>query len=157
MKIMNPTLGQAYLESVVKRMLTYKELGEKTFAQLEEKDLHFSPNESSNSIAVIIQHVSGNMLSRWTNFLTEDGEKSWRERDREFDPDPQFSTHEQLLGYWEQGWSCMLDTLRIPEGRRPAQNDPYPQRTADRRGRDQPATGPLPAPCGSNPVYREDR
>ena len=109
---MSTTLGQVYLQSVIKRMLTYKELGEKTFAQLEEKDLHFSPNESSNSIAIIIQHMSGNMLSRWTNFLTEDGEKSWRERDREFAPDPQFSTYEQLLGYWEQGWSCMLDTLR---------------------------------------------
>ncbi len=109
---MSPTLGHVYLQSVIKRMLTYKELGDKTFAQLEEKDFHFKPNESSNSIAIIIQHMSGNMLSRWTDFLTEDGEKTWRDRDREFEPEPQFRSREQLIGYWEKGWACMLDTLR---------------------------------------------
>jgi hypothetical protein len=106
------TLGQVYLQSVIKRMLTYKDLGEKTFAQLEEKDFHFAPNESSNSIAIIIQHLSGNMLSRWTNFLSEDGEKPWRERDQEFMPDARFMTRDQLIGYWDRGWSCLLDTLR---------------------------------------------
>ena len=109
---MSATLGQTYLESVIKRMLTYKELGEKTFSQLEEKDFYFQPNDASNSIAIIIQHMSGNMLSRWTNFLTEDGEKSWRQRDQEFEPDPRFLTREELLNYWEKGWACMFDSLR---------------------------------------------
>ncbi len=109
---MSSSLGQAYLESVIKRMLSYKDLGDKTFAQLEEPDLFFSPNSSSNSIAIIIQHMSGNMLSRWTNFLGEDGEKGWRNRDQEFENDPRFSTKQQLLDYWNKGWTCMLDTLQ---------------------------------------------
>jgi hypothetical protein len=109
---MNTTLGQTYLESVVKRMLGYKDLGDKTFAQLEEKDFFFTPNKSSNSIALVIQHMSGNMLSRWTNFLTEDGEKSWRNRDQEFETDDRFSTRQQLLDYWNKGWTCMLDCLQ---------------------------------------------
>jgi uncharacterized protein DUF1572 len=104
------SLGQAYLESTINRMYSYKVLGEKTFAQLEEKDFHFSPNEGSNSIAIIIQHMSGNMLSRWTNFLTEDGEKDWRNRDTEFNPQPLGKA--QLLELWEKGWTSLLDTLR---------------------------------------------
>jgi hypothetical protein len=109
---MSDSLGKVYLDSVIKRMLSYKELGERTFAQLEEKDFHFQPNAASNSIAIIIGHIGGNMLSRWTDFLTEDGEKSWRERDKEFEPDPRRSTRDELLAYWEKGWSCMLDSLQ---------------------------------------------
>jgi hypothetical protein len=109
--MMSESLGQVYLQSACKRMLTYKELADKTFAQLEEKDFYFQPNTQSNSIAIIIQHVSGNMLSRWTHFLTEDGEKSWRDRDKEFESDPQFHTRQELLGYWEKGWTCMMDAL----------------------------------------------
>jgi len=63
------SLGNTYLQSVISRLIGYRELAEKTFTQLEEKDFHFQPNETSNSIAIIIQHMSGNMLSRWTNFL----------------------------------------------------------------------------------------
>ena len=73
-------LGEEYLSTVIRRLKYYKELGEKTFDQLEEKDLHWLPASESNTIAVIIQHMAGNMLSRWTNFLTEDGEKEWRKR-----------------------------------------------------------------------------
>ena len=80
---MLPSLPELYLQSALKRFREYKTLGEKTFAQLEENEMLFSPNEASNSIAVIIQHMHGNMLSRWTNFLTEDGEKEWRHRDEE--------------------------------------------------------------------------
>jgi hypothetical protein len=104
------TIGQVYLESVVKRMSTYKELGEGTFAQLEDQDFHYAPNYASNSIAVIIQHMSGNMLSRWTNFLSEDGEKEWRNREREFDE--QAYGRAPLLKAWNEGWDCMLGTLR---------------------------------------------
>ena len=107
-----PSLGQIYLDSAIKRLLTYKELGEKTFSQLAEKDLYFTPNEESNSIAVIIRHLSGNMLSRWTNFLTEDGEKDWRNRESEFGSNQGAEGREALLALWEKGWSCLLDTLR---------------------------------------------
>jgi hypothetical protein len=69
-----------------------------------------APSESSNSIAVIIQHMHGNMLSRWTNFLTEDGEKPGRNRDEEFSP-PSYSKAE-LIALWEEGWRRLIETLR---------------------------------------------
>lgn len=90
-------------------MKYYKDLGNKTLEQLNDFDLHYQPNEEANSIAIIIQHMSGNMLSRWTQFLTEDGEKEWRQRDEEF------ALHEyskqQLVELWEKGWACFLDAL----------------------------------------------
>jgi hypothetical protein len=98
-----------FLESVIKRFKEYKVLGEKTFEQLNDEEMHFQPNEASNSIAVIIQHMHGNMLSRWTNFLTEDGEKEWRKRDDEFELH-QFSK-QQLIEKWSEGWKIFLDTL----------------------------------------------
>jgi hypothetical protein len=104
------TLGATYLDSAINRFLTYKTLGDMTFAQLEEKDFYFVPSEESNSIAVIIQHMHGNMLSRWTNFLTEDGEKAGRNRDEEFNPPT--CSKAQLLALWENGWRCLIDTLR---------------------------------------------
>jgi hypothetical protein len=102
-------IGTVYLESVIKRFNEYKTLGDKTFAQLSENDFFFQPNEASNSIAVIIQHMHGNMLSRWTNFLTEDGEKNWRQRDEEFEV--QELSREQLIQRWEEGWNLLFDTL----------------------------------------------
>ena len=104
------SIGEIYLDSAVKRLLTYKQLGEKTLAQLEDQDIHFTPNETSNSIAVIIRHLHGNMMSRWTNFLTEDGEKEGRNRDTEFNP-PAIGKA-PLLTLWEEGWDCLLGTLR---------------------------------------------
>jgi hypothetical protein len=104
------SLAQTYLDSAIKRLNTYKILGEKTFEQLEDGDFHFSPNEESNSIAVIIQHIGGNMLSRWTNFLTEDGEKTWRERDEEFEIHQ--NSKQQLLEIWDKGWACTYQALR---------------------------------------------
>jgi hypothetical protein len=101
--------GQEYLQTVIRRVKYYKDLGEKTFEQLNDADFHYQPNEESNSIAVIIQHVSGNMLSRWTNFLTEDGEKEWRQRDEEFAI--HHYSKQQLLEIWEKGWKCFLDAL----------------------------------------------
>jgi hypothetical protein len=102
-------ISSALLQTAIKRFAFYKDLGDKTFAQLQDADFLFQPNEASNSIAVIIQHISGNMLSRWTNFLTEDGEKEWRNRDMEFET--HFYTKEQLLGMWERGWQCLFDSL----------------------------------------------
>lgn len=100
---------EAFLQSSIKKFKAQKSLGDKTFAQLDEKDLLFKPSKESNSIAVIVQHMSGNMLSRWTNFLTEDGEKSWRERDKEFEDVLQ--TKEAVLAAWNNGWDCVLGVL----------------------------------------------
>ena len=102
-------LGDEYLTAVIKRVKYYKDLGERTFAQLEDKDFHWLPSSESNSIAVIIQHISGNMLSRWTNFLTEDGEKNWRDRDDEFGIHSY--SKQQLIEIWNKGWDCFLGTL----------------------------------------------
>ncbi len=103
------TIGAVFLQSAIKRVKYYKQLGDSSFHQLEEKDFYFQPNRTSNSLAVIIQHMSGNMLSRWTNFLLEDGEKNWRNRDIEFED--QHHSKDQLLALWEKGWNCFLGTL----------------------------------------------
>lgn len=104
------SLGDEFLKSTIKRLSYYKELGDKTIEQLNESDLHFSPGPESNSIAIIIQHMAGNMLSRWTDFLTSDGEKEWRNRDTEFEEQP--LSREQLIALWEKGWDCLLSTLQ---------------------------------------------
>jgi hypothetical protein len=101
--------GKEFLQTAVRRLKYYKDLGDKTFEQLNEWDFHYQPNDESNSIAVIIQHMAGNMLSRWTNFLTEDGEKEWRKRDEEFEIHTY--TKQQLLELWEKGWTCFFDAL----------------------------------------------
>lgn len=103
------TTGSVFLQSAIKRVNYYKQLGERTFDQLVEKDFYFQPNGVSNSLAVIIQHMSGNMLSRWTNFLTEDGEKSRRNRDTEFEN--QHYSKQQLMERWEKGWHCFTGAL----------------------------------------------
>ena len=102
---------EAFLQSAIRKFNSQKSLGEKTFAQLDEKDLFFKPSKESNSIAVIVQHMSGNMLSRWTNFLTEDGEKPWRERDQEFEE--VLTKKEEVLNAWNKGWRRVLDTLEM--------------------------------------------
>lgn len=84
--------------------------GDKTFAQLNEQELFFKPSKESNSIAIIVQHVAGNMLSRWTNFLTEDGEKPWRDRDAEFED--MLQTKEAVLNAWDEGWACVFNVLK---------------------------------------------
>lgn len=99
----------SYLESVKKQFLYYKTLGEKAIDQLEPKQLFVSINEDTNSIAAIVKHLSGNMLSRWTDFLASDGEKEWRNRDSEFVETIQ--TKEELLSTWNKGWDCFLDAL----------------------------------------------
>ena len=103
------SIGKEFLASSIKRLKYYKELGDKTFEQLNEDDLNFQPNEESNSIAIIIQHMAGNMLSRWTDFLTTDGEKEWRKRDTEFEKRDLSRGH--LIAFWEEGWSCLLHAL----------------------------------------------
>ena len=101
--------SDAYLESVRKQFLYYKTLGEKTFEQLTSEQLFLALNDNTNSIAVIVKHLSGNMLSRWTDFLTTDGEKEWRNRDAEFEV--AYSTREALITEWNKGWDCFLPVL----------------------------------------------
>lgn len=99
----------SYLESVKKQFLYYKMLGEKSMGQLPDEGLFYEYNSESNSVAIIVNHLAGNMLSRFTDFLTADGEKEWRNRDLEF-VNP-FQSREELLAKWEEGWSCLLGAL----------------------------------------------
>ncbi|SHG17581.1 DUF1572 family protein [Flavobacterium defluvii] len=99
----------SYLESVKKQFLYYKMLGEKAMDQLEPEQLFVSINEDTNSIATIIKHISGNMLSRWTDFLTSDGEKKWRNRDAEFEND--LKSKEEVVEVWNKGWNCLENAL----------------------------------------------
>jgi len=99
----------AYLDSIKKRSESYKLMAEKAFDQVNDDSLFWQYNAESNSIAFIIQHMAGNMLSRWTHFLTSDGEKDWRNRDSEFEPT--FNTREELLQRWNAGWKCLTDAL----------------------------------------------
>ncbi len=98
-----------YLESVTKQFEYYKMLGDKTFTQLNEVDLFWQYNDASNSIAIIVKHLWGNMLSRWTDFLTTDGEKEWRKREEEFNAD--IKTKAEFLEKWEAGWKTLFFAL----------------------------------------------
>ncbi|OSY89502.1 hypothetical protein WH52_02385 [Tenacibaculum holothuriorum] len=98
-----------YLHNIVKQFKSYKEVADKTITQLEEQDLHWKYNEESNSIASIMIHVSENMLSRWTDFFISDGEKEWRNRDQEFEP--QKLNKQELIDKWENGWNCLFNAL----------------------------------------------
>ncbi len=98
-----------FLETAKKQFDYYKLLGEKTFEQLSEEQLFYMYNEDSNSVGIIVKHLHGNMLSRWTDFLTTDGEKETRNRDGEFEND--IKTKKELLERWNAGWKCLFDTL----------------------------------------------
>lgn len=102
--------GAEFLTSAANRFKEYKALGEKTLAQLNDGEMLKQPDEASNSIAVIIQHLHGNMLSRWTNFLTEDGEKGWRRRDEEFEA--QSISKDAILQLWNEAWDVFLTSLQ---------------------------------------------
>ena len=101
--------NEKYLVSVKQQFLYYKSLGEKAIGQLEPEQLFTQPNVDSNSIAIIVQHIAGNMLSRWTNFLTSDGEKEWRKRDAEFEA--VLKNKEEVLQKWEEGWTCFMNSI----------------------------------------------
>jgi hypothetical protein len=101
--------NENFLESTRKLFRYYKGLGQKAMTQLSDAEVLAQPNEASNSIALIVHHLSGNMLSRWTDFLTTDGEKPWRNREAEFEE--AYPDKKTMLEAWEKGWSCLLDTL----------------------------------------------
>ena len=99
----------SYLSSVIKQFEYYKGLGDKTFDQLAFEELQKEFTEDYNSIAIIVKHLAGNMLSRWINFLTEDGEKAWRQRDSEFIDT--YKTKDDLIHSWNNGWNCLFKAL----------------------------------------------
>lgn len=103
-------MATSYLTSAIKQFEYYKLLGEKTFDQLNDNQLFFHYNEESNAIATIVNHLCGNMLSRWTDFLTSDGEKEWRNREAEFDQS--IDTREEMMKRWQLGWDCLFNALR---------------------------------------------
>ena len=98
-----------YLKSIKSQFEYYKLIGEKTVEQLTEEQLFWQYNSESNSIAMIINHLSGNMRSRWTDFLTTDGEKEWRNRDSEFENAIQ--TKAELISKWNEGWACLFSAI----------------------------------------------
>src|SRR4051812_48868929 len=103
-------IAAEFLAAVVNAFETNKRLADRAVAQVSEDKLHIALDANTNSIAVIMKHVSGNLTSRWTDFLTTDGEKPWRHRDDEFvDSD---RSRGELLELWERGWSCLLATLK---------------------------------------------
>jgi len=100
---------QNYLQSVKKQFLFAKTLGDQCFDQLSDDDLFWRHSPENNSIAVIVNHLNGNMLSRWTDFLTSDGEKKWRQRDQEFEEI--ITSRAQLISKWEEGWKVLFTAL----------------------------------------------
>jgi methionyl-tRNA formyltransferase len=104
-------LGNLFLDTVKEEFSRIKVRAEKAIAQVrEDRQLHAKPDAESNSIASIVTHLSGNMLSRWTDFLTTDGEKPSRRRDAEFEP-PETMTRTELLAAWEKGWACLFNAV----------------------------------------------
>ncbi|WP_027409426.1 DUF1572 domain-containing protein [Anoxybacteroides tepidamans] len=102
-------VGQEYLRVVRERFLDMKKTAERAIEQLSDEQMFYCPNEESNSVAVIVKHMSGNMISRWTDFFYSDGEKPNRNRDGEFIND--FNTRDEVLACWEKGWDTFLTTL----------------------------------------------
>lgn len=103
-------MKNSYLLSILKQFEYYKSLGDKTLSQLSFEEIQWQTHGNSNSMAIILKHIVGNMLSRWTNFLTEDGEKEWRLRDQEFEDT--YTTKEEAIAAWETGWKCLFNTIK---------------------------------------------
>ena len=107
-------MQEGFLNSAIKQFAYYKKLGEDAINQVGDENLFTEPTPGVNSIAIIVQHLHGNMVSRWTDFLTTDGEKTWRKRDQEFvaNVSDRFST----IILWNIGWQCLFDALESCEG-----------------------------------------
>lgn len=114
---MNESFAENYLDDVRTTLRAYKELAEQALAQVKDEELFVTLDDEGNSIAVIMKHLAGNMLSRFTDFLTSDGEKPDRDRDAEFIVDPQTSKAD-LVTYWERGWNALftaVEPLRVED------------------------------------------
>jgi hypothetical protein len=130
--------GENYLLSTKKLFAYYKSLADKAIAQIGNEQLHWQYNNESNSIAVIMQHIAGNCISRWTDFLNSDGEKASRDRDAEFEETG--VTKDKLLAFWEQGWKCLFEAID-PLTENDLLRIIYTQRKTYRYRGYQPATG----------------
>jgi hypothetical protein len=102
-------MNNNYLISIKQQFAYYKLLGEKTFEQIPDDMLFWQFNDESNSMATIVKHLWGNMLSRWTDFLVSDGEKAFRKRDAEFENE--VISRDAMLNMWNEGWNCLFNTL----------------------------------------------
>lgn len=98
------------IEAAIQTFQSNKKWADKAIAQVSDDRLKVRLHEDTNSLAVIMKHVAGNLRSRWTNFLTEDGEKDWRNRDDEFVDT--FADRSEAVAFWDQGWSTVFDALR---------------------------------------------
>lgn len=107
---MDDSLAKHYLDDALESFRDYKALAEKAFAQLKDDEFFLALDEEANSIGVIIKHMSGNMRSRWTDFLTSDGEKPDRNRDAEFAL-AQETSRDELMKQWAEGWNCVFDAV----------------------------------------------
>src|SRR5947209_2714300 len=107
---MDETLAKHYLEDSIENFRGYKKLAERAFEQVSDEEFFAALDEESNSIGVIMKHMAGNMFSRWTDFLTTDGEKPDRNRDMEFVTTP-YTTRDEMTDYWERGWACALGAI----------------------------------------------
>lgn len=103
------SIEREFIESAVRKMREYRKLAEDAMAQLSADELRYQPNENANSVAQLITHMAGNMRSRWTNFLTEDGEKTWRRRDDEFKSSQ--AGADELMQTWASGWDVFFSAL----------------------------------------------
>jgi hypothetical protein len=102
---------QNYFEDALSSLRAYKKLADKAIAQLNDEEFFVTLDEEANSVAVIMKHMAGNMFSRWTDFLTSDGEKPNRNRDMEFVIEPQ-TNKDEVIDYWERGWACVFEALQ---------------------------------------------
>ena len=102
-------MASDFLHSVNKEFRRYKTYGDHTLNKLSLEQMLWEPAPDVNSVGVLVKHLSGNMRSRFTNFLTEDGEKEWRHRDQEFEVD--FESKEEIVALWEDGWSILFSAL----------------------------------------------
>ncbi|MBS1791186.1 MAG: DUF1572 family protein [Acidobacteria bacterium] len=107
---MSDELANHYLETAIAEFRSMKKLAERALAQLSEEEFFITLDPESNSIAILVKHMAGNMRSRWVDFLTSDGEKTDRNRDQEFVLD-QTTTREQVMQWWEQGWQYVFNAL----------------------------------------------
>jgi hypothetical protein len=107
-------LAAHYLEEARRQMRGHKRMGESAMAQLRDQDFFVAVDPESNSVAVLVKHLAGNMRSRFTDFLTSDGEKTDRFRDREFEVTPA-TTRDEIMKWWEDGWSVVLGTVESLE------------------------------------------
>ena len=104
-------IAAQFMEAIINAFEANKRLADRAVEQVPDHKLHVALDDNTNSIAVIMKHIAGNLLSRWTDVLTADGEKPWRNRDNEFVDS--FTSRTEVVEYWERGWTCLLDALRV--------------------------------------------